>query len=284
MPDAATAGHITLPGGLKVKKNVAIGVGVGAVVVAGVIYYRNKNAQAASTTDTGQYGSSGIDPQTGYEYGSPEDQAALAAMSGSTLGQMDSASYVGGQTIGYDQFGNPVYGQGQGGIPGAFTNNAQWTQAAESYMGSDGNDSIAAALGKYITGQPLTDTQVTVVQSAIASQGYPPIAGPSGFPPSYHTAGTPGPPSPGAAPGAKNPVQGLHATPHYTQIDVTWQALQNATSYQLKLYESSRVINTVQTKASPYTFHNLKRNTTYRITVWGKPGSGSTASTTVRTR
>jgi hypothetical protein len=284
MPDAPTAGgHITLPGGLKVKKNVAIGIGVGAVVVAGVIYYRNKQQTAAADT-TGTYGS-GIDPQTGYAYGSPEDQAALAALSSGTTGQLDSASYVGGQTIGYDQYGNPVYGQGQGGLPGAFTNNAQWTQAAESYMGSDGNDAIAAALGKYITGQDLQADQVTVVQSAIASQGYPPIAGPAGFPPSYHTAGNPTQtPPPTAAPPAVNPVKGLHAVPRFTQIDVHWEPLTNATSYQVTLYKGTAQVTRIQTKGTFYTFHDLHKNTQYRVTVWGKPGKGSTASTTVKTQ
>lgn len=280
MPDAPAAGKtITLPGGLKVKKNVAMAIGVAALIIAAAYYYRSKQAASSDTTatDTG----AGIDPQTGFAYGSPEDQAALAALSGGTLGQTDSSSFVGGQTIGYDQYGNPVYGQGGGGVPGAFTNNSQWTQSAESYMGSDGNDSIAAALGKYITGQPLTDVQVTTVQSAIASQGYPPIAGPTGFPPSYHTQESP---SPSAKTPAHNPVPNLRADPRFTQIDAHWGVLPNATSYQVKLYKGGAVAQTLQVKGTFATFHNVKRNTAYRVTVWGKPGTGSTASVNAHTQ
>lgn len=278
MPDTPnTGGTITLPGGLKVKKNVAIGIGVAAVIIAAAYYYRSRQAASSEPYTP----SAEIDPQTGYPYGSPEDQAALAALSGSTIGQMDSSSWVGGQTIGYDQYGNPVYGQGGGGVPGSFTNNAQWTQAAEAYMGSDGNDAIAAALGKYITGQPLTDTQVTTVQSAIASQGYPPIAGPTGFPPSYHTQEAP---SPSAKPRAKNPVPGLEADPKYTQIDVHWRVLPNATSYVVKLHDNGRIARERTIKGTFLTFHNVKRNHAYRVSVWGKPGNGSPAHVPAHTK
>lgn len=192
MPD-----DVKLPGGAHVDKKIAIGVGAAAVLIAGVYYYRQKQASASSTTAATASGSQ-IDPQTGYAYGSPEDQAALTAMSGGTLPTYDAASSVGGQVIGYDQFGQPVYGGGGGtggpnSGPGSYTSNAQWTQAAEAMMGSTGADSIAAALGKYLLGQPLSTDQVTVVQEAIASQGYPPVSGSGGFPPSYNTAAVPPP-------------------------------------------------------------------------------------------
>jgi hypothetical protein len=40
MPD----GTVTLPGGAKIKKNVAIAIGVGAVGVAAYVLYRQKQA------------------------------------------------------------------------------------------------------------------------------------------------------------------------------------------------------------------------------------------------
>jgi hypothetical protein len=262
---------VTIPGGAKINRNVLILILVVGGGIAVWTWYRSRGGGAGGTaTDAAIPGQ--INPQTGYTYGSPEDQAALAAMAGSSLGQADSSSWVGGQTIGYDQYGNPVYGQGGGGVPGAFTNNAQWTQSAEAYMGSSGNDAIAAALGKYITGQSLTTDQRTIVQSAIASQGYPPIAGPQGFPPSYKT-------QEGAPPGstAKNPVHDLTLVARTTQLDAHWDPLANAQKYIVKLHYNGRVVQQVTQAGTFHTFHNLAPNRRYTVTVWAQPGSGKSA-------
>lgn len=284
------ADTVTLPGGIHAKKNVVIAVGLGSVLVAGYFYYRQKNqAAAASTTATDS--SAQIDPQTGFAYGSPEDQAALAGMSGATLGQSNTgASFVGGQVIGYDQFGNPIYGQGQpgSGLPGAFTSNAQWGQSVEAAMGSNGADAIAAALGKYLLGQPLTADQVTTVQQAIAVEGYPPVAGFNGNPPSYQTVGGPtgtgGGGGSGAGPGAKNPVRGIHAVPRTTQIDVHWDSLANAKQYLVKAWIGGKTADQTTVTGTSATLHNLRPKTSYKITVWGQPGSGSTGSVMTRTK
>jgi len=280
------ADHITLPGGLKLKKNVAIILGVSGAGIAAYVLYQKRQANSSATDTT--TGTGDIDPQTGFAYGSPEDQAALAGLAGSTLPTANNASFVGGQIIGYDQFGNPIYGSGAGGFggsgfggPGGFSSNAQWTQAAESLMGSTGADAIAAALGKYLLGTPLTDDQVTIVQQAIAAEGMPPVPGPDGFPPSFRTAATP-PPTGGGT--AKNPVKGLQATPRTTQIDVHWNPLTGATKYLVKAYKGSQIVQQQTVTGTFVTLHNLHAKTSYRITVWGQPGSGSTASVTTRTK
>jgi hypothetical protein len=274
MVDATAPKTVTLPGGLKVNRNVLILLLITAGGLAAISWYRTRGD--TGTTEAAVPGQ--IDPQTGYTYGSPEDQAALAAMAGSTLGQVDSSSWVGGQTIGYDQYGNPVYGQGGGGIPGAFTSNAQWTQSAEAYMGSDGNDAIAAALGKYITAQPLTEDQRTIVQSAIASQGYPPVAGPNGFPPAFRTQEA-------APPGlvAQNPVHNLVLVPRYTQMDAHWNALKNAKTYTVRIHHNGKVLQTHKIAGTFTTFHNLRNNTSYTVTVWAAPGRGNSASERAKT-
>lgn len=167
-----------------VKKPIAIGavVGLGGLVV--IYYYRKNqaNQQAASAAqqtanDTASAADTGttIDPETGYPYGSPEDQAALASLS---YGLLPTQSGYGGGGYPYDN------GQQPPPSGGGFTSNAQWAQAAEQYMGSSGADAIAAALGKYITGQPVTSDQQTIIQEAIAAEGFPPVPGPGGFPPS----------------------------------------------------------------------------------------------------
>lgn len=200
MPDTI---HI---GGIKVNKKAAIAVGGISFVVAGVVYYRQKRQAAASasaSTDTAAATGSDIDPVTGYAYGSPEDQAALDAMqSGTGLPSYDSSSSVGGQIIGYDGSGAPVYGNGvvstaPNAGPGAFTSNAAWAQYAEDYLinttGADAS-AVGNALGKYISGQPLTADMISVVQQAIAFAGPVPVAGSSGNPPNWitQTTGTTG--------------------------------------------------------------------------------------------
>lgn len=177
--------------GQKVKKSTAA---IGAVVVGGVLiigYMRSRKDSAAATAaaaNTATTAANTIDPATGLPAGSPQDEAALAGMQEGALGSYDSASYVGGQIIGYDQYGNPIYGSSaEGGTtPGSFTSNAAWAQAAEQYMGSTGSDAIAAALGKYITGGQISSDQLTIVQEAIAAEGQPPIAGTNGYPPNYY--------------------------------------------------------------------------------------------------
>lgn len=262
-------GTVTLPGGLHIKKNVAIGIGVAAVAVGGFYWYRNRQASSSSTTSQTATQDQGVDPATGYPYGSPEDQAALAASGGYS-----------GQTYGGGYGGYGPQTQPPQTPPQGFQDNAQWTQAAEQLMGSTGNDSIAASLGKYLVAAPLTTDQVTVVQEAIAAEGYPPVAGPNGFPPSYKTVEGPPPPPKQTA---KNPVKNLKATARFTQVDVHWEALPNAKDYLVKTYLNGKMIHQDTTPSTFITLHNLQKNTSYRITVWGQPGTGTNASVRVRT-
>lgn len=202
--------------GKPVKKQTLL---IGGVVVigGGYILIRRKNSAAAAAA-------AATNTDTGSTTASQDTGANLSEIPG------DSSSYVSGDgsVIGYDPAGNPIYGTGAGGSgvpvnsgPGTYTNNAQWTQAVEQLMGSDGTDAIAAALGKYITGQPMTDAQVTIVQEAIASEGYPPVAGSGGDPPNYKTTN----PSPGTPPGGTGTgtvrvpnVVGLRAVPAKAKI------------------------------------------------------------------
>lgn len=174
----------------------AVYVAGGVALVFGVFYYYQKRsaANSAAANSTANAANSQIDPQTGYPYGSPEDQAALAAMGGQ-YGAFDPGT---GQYVGYDPYGggNP----GGGGPPpppgpGSFTNNAQWATYAEQQMGSSGTDSIAAALGHYLSGAKVTSGEQTLIQEAIAIAGQPPVAGtnPAGYPPAINL-GVGGPP------------------------------------------------------------------------------------------
>lgn len=181
------------------NKTLVIG-GVGIVLVAGVYYYRKNKASSAAQASVNAAGSSAIDPATGYPYGSAEDAAALSAQDNyqdpSTLGGYGYTGYAGGS-------GSGVFGSGQ---PGSFNNNAEWAQFVENYeinnMGGDA-PTVGNAIGKYITGQSLTDPMVSIVQSAIAIGGYPPVSGPNGNPPGYITGSSSPVPTP--TPGTKFP-------------------------------------------------------------------------------
>lgn len=174
------ADTIHLPGMGETKKSTAYMIGAGLVVVGGIAYYRSKKtAAAAQAASVAQAGGTTTDPATGYPYGSAEDAAALAAQSNYNTGA-GYGGYAGG--------GYPYSGGQPGTVQTGFTSNAAWAQAYEEYAVNNIQSSstvVAAALGKYLTGQPLTPDQLSIVEQAIAFEGPPPVAGTNGYPPSY---------------------------------------------------------------------------------------------------
>lgn len=267
--------------------------GVGIVLVAGVYYYRknkaSQDAAAAQAQSVANAGSQAIDPATGYPYGSAEDQAALATQSTSAAGTGDGTLGGGygysGYAVGYGS-GDSIYGANQ---PGSFTNNAQWAQYVEGYeidtMGADAA-TVGNAIGKYITGQPLTnDTMISLVQSAISIGGYPPVNGPNGNPPGYTTSSstttptTPTPPTPTTpSPGTKpaGAISNLAAKPSGTSCTVTWNSV--PAPAQGYFYELSTVQGTIIQKgnlsqfATSQSFTGLKKGTTYNFGIQALPG------------
>lgn len=171
--------------GTKVNKNVAF-AGGGILGLTAIYFWRQNKTKQAAQASVDAAGQSGIDPATGYPYGSAEDAAALDTQNSY---QMPASSgygftgYAGGS-------GSGVFGTG---TPGSFLSNAEWAQYVEQYEENNlGADAVTVgnAIGKYLTGQPLTTDQVGIVQSAIAIGGYPPVNGPNGNPPSYVTSTT----------------------------------------------------------------------------------------------
>lgn len=202
----ALDGNVKTPFG-EVSKKTAAMVGGGAALLLLIVWYRTKKAKAVAAAGA----NTGINPATGYPYGSPEDAAALA----------NQASFV-----------TPTGGGGGGGATtGGFVSNAQWTQDAINKMVSAGAVAdpqlLSIALGRYITGQPAGDAvNLSLIQQAIAFEGYPPVAGTNGYPPSINTSNpvpTPEPtPTPTPTP-TPAPVQ-IPATlvaPAYQDLD-TW--------------------------------------------------------------
>ncbi len=189
MPDT-----VHVPGMGETKKSTVYIVAGGFVLVAGIAYYRSKKTAAANAASVAQAGATTTDPATGYPYGSAEDAAALAAQAG----------YNDGTGYGYGYGGSYPYSTSTPGtIQTGFTSNAAWAQAYESYATQNLNAdaaTVAAALGKYLTGQSLTNDQLSVVEQAIAFQGIPPQSGANGYPPSYNLIPNGGTPPAGGGP------------------------------------------------------------------------------------
>lgn len=199
MPDTGAAPKSGTIHGVK-KEYVYAGVAVLGVLVV-VVYMRSKSSAAttAATTVTDPAGNvcAALSPTSGYCPGSSEDLAYQGTGVDTTEG-LDSASSVGGQIIGYDQYGNPIYSSSGANTsgPGSFTNNASWAQAALTQLtDNDPNadaGTIEAALGVYTNGEPATPAQVSIIQQAIAFMGSPPVAGTDGYPPSIRDVGSTG--------------------------------------------------------------------------------------------
>lgn len=225
---------LPLVGGVS-KKALAIGGLASAAVVAVIVIRRRSSASSAAA-------------------GAPATDAS------------------GQQVVGYDANGNPIYSDGSGGDytdPGlqdtsfgptfgatgyydpntgqwvygnsgtgqaAATTNAQWAQLAEAYLTQNaGADpaTLSAALGAYLAGQAVTAAQESLIDQAIAVEGYPPVAGPGGNPPGIRTqsGGGQGSPPPGGKPPSAAPH--LSVTGHKGYADFGWSAVSGAADYEL---------------------------------------------------
>lgn len=302
LADAPPKGKGTIGG---IKKNYVYAGGAVAVIVIGVVYYRSKqqSSQAVNTTgtvtDPAGNVCAALSPSSGYCPGTPEDLAYAgntATGSGGLVGT-DASSYVGGQIIGYDQYGNPIYssnsGQGNTG-PGTFTNNANWTQAAlAALINNEPNANpatISAALALYINGEDVgSDANRSIVEQAIALMGYPPVSAASGNPPGIvqknQGNGGGGNPPPVTKP-AHNPVKGLRkGNIAFDNFDVLWDATPNATGYTVTTTKAGKQINTQKVTGTSAHIAHLAQGTRYNVRVWATPDpkGGTPASIAITT-
>ena len=159
------------------KKNtrnwLLIGGGVAALAV---VYYVMKSRSSAS----------GIDPATGIPY--DQEYSAAGAGAGPVGATPSLYGYIDPTT------GAFISGAGAPGLVTAPSTNASWAQQVEAYLQNLGYDPIgvAAAIGKYLTGQTLSQQQADIVRAALGffgnppqgappiSQGPPPVQGPGG--------------------------------------------------------------------------------------------------------
>jgi PASTA domain len=189
-PDVKTpggGGTVKLFGQSVSKKTLMIGGLVGAGVLGYAWYRKSKNSSAAAaSTDTSATDSTaGIDPATGYPYGSAEDTEALSAQQDSGL-DTNTGSDIDPETgypydstqdlaaLGYTSTG----GTGSTGSTGSTaTTPSEWEQEAITNL-QDGGVSAATlsaaeeGLPRYLANLPqLSSADVTAVQLAVGLTG-----------------------------------------------------------------------------------------------------------------
>lgn len=294
---------VKVPGLGPVPKKWFLIVGGGSVVVIGYVLIRRKKAPAAAATDTG----AGTAALAGQPCVDANGNPGVYDSSGTC--QVDTAAlggyYAGTGALGVSGVTPPVAGTG------GFTTNGQWSQQAITDMQSLGIavdvPTLAAALGAYIAGQPVTAAQQSLIDQAISVEGYPPVAGPSGYPPAIKlqpaggqtqapgTCGTgytysdtspgtagvipasggtgycvPVPAGGGGGGTATKPatVTGLHAVSETrTSIALRWNPSPGATSYQVRVTYQTQVIQTHMVNGTSSTVTGLGANRTYGLHV-----------------
>jgi PASTA domain len=190
------------------KKYAVIGLG-GAVAIVGIVIIRkHANATAASGTSAGTgtaaagadtqtdpAGNTGvIDPQTGYVYGSPEDEAVLAQTSEPGFSDFGSAGAIDPSTgVPYaDETPTPVPPVQPAPVQTSgppYATRELWIEAAENDLDAPNLQTIAANV---FAGIGVTDADKSVFLEAVALEGSPP----GGYPSPIKTTDTPGHPQP----------------------------------------------------------------------------------------
>lgn len=189
---APSGGTVKLPGFGPVSKKTLI---IAGVVGGGVLAYLYIRRAQKASLGSGTAAASGtgtdpnLDPATGFDYGTPED---LAALQGGSQGfdpfALDSGLGLGG-AVGAAPAPPPVTG------PAPVTTNAEWEQEALGDLEAGGvsQATISAAesgLPRYLAHLTLSDSQASAVQMAVGLAGPPPSGGP------FSIRRAPGPPPP----------------------------------------------------------------------------------------
>jgi len=266
--------------------NWAVYGGVGVAVVGGVLWWRNRSASSgsAAAATTAATDPNLIDPATGIPYADETAGAINSAGGLSGLGFGFPTSDITGSTLSSGT---------------SFTTNAQWAQAVEAGLTGLGYDAqaVGSAIGKYLLAQPLTSDQVTIVQTAVAEYGPPPVGtfaiiagGAAPPPPPAGGGGTPPPPPGGGGGGTPPPGRlgapvGLHLTiDGRTGVRLQWGPVAGASGYVAQLRQGGDngpvVTGPFGTSAAVANFGNLKPGTHYTALIWpssstapGGPGS-----------
>lgn len=236
--------------------------GIGVAVVGGVLYFKNRSSTAA-TSAAAAVDPNAIDPNTGMTYAS--EQAG-------TLGGTSGFSGLG--------FGTPTVDTSAAGttVGTAYTSNAQWSQAVEAGLTALGWDAqaVGAAVGKYLLSMPLTADQVTIVQTAVAEYGPPPVGtyaiiAKAAPPPSTSGGGTPTPHGTLAAPGG---FRVARKSAH--EFTVSWNKVSGATGYHVQVKQlNGKTVADQQTTSTSVSIPG-RPGWSYRVGLQALPGGHGT--------
>lgn len=239
------AGKIDVPAIGPVNKKVIVGIGGGAAIYIGYMFYKSRTAVSADATDT--TADSGL-----------EDPGVLPSVSGAVSADNTYGS------------GSTVTSTDDYGFTG--TTNSQWTQYTSTQLSQSDRWSytdIVDALGNYLSGKPLSTTQQAIAQAAIAIAGYPPV-GSHVIVPGGNTAIT-------VAPTGLKVVSTTSST-----ATLSFNAVAGAGYY--RAYRSGASTNVGGTDGTTITVSGLQPNTSYSFSVAadttsGVPGPKSAAVT-----
>lgn len=287
-------GSVKIPGLGPVPRKWFLIVGLGSVGVIAYVLWRKRQQGPAATAadDTTTAGTLEGQPCTDAS-GNPGvyDSSGVCQVSDSALGGYFAGSGAGGVS------GTTPPVPGTGG----FTTNGQWTQQAEADMSNTGVDpgALAAALGAYIAGSPVTAAQHSLIDQAIAFEGYPPVAGPSGYPPAVKAQpiGTSPPPAtkPPAATGVTKypaPTALKASSVGISSVLLSWTDVPTkptARSYTIAVYDKAGHLASQSTASAPdmpgahtqVTVGGLKTKTAYHANVWANGGKQAPPHATV---
>jgi hypothetical protein len=235
---------------------VVVWIGI-AIVVFYYVSKRNGGGAAQSGPETDPAGNVGtINPQTGYVYGSTEDQAALGSGSGSIGSSADEGT--GGSTV-----------------AGQYADNNAWAVAAINYLVSISVDATAAntAVTQFLGSQQLTTDQQAMINLVIQRIGAPPS------PPEPGGSNPPIVNPPTSSTYAANPPTGFTTTTTTSStIGAKWNAAVNAVSYTLSWGTTADAKDGSTTVSTPSgTATGLKASTLYHLRVQANPAKGGSA-------
>lgn len=232
-----TAGTIDVPKVGPVNKAAVYGVGGAAALYVGWRWWKARQATASAAAAAAQSTD-----------GSFADAGTLPSVSGAVPAD--------------GSFGGTTGGTGSD-TTGQILTNSQWSNDALAKLTSTGSydaGAVAAALGAYLTSQPLTSDQQAIVRAAIGVSGYPPVGTFSIIP--------------GGDTGLSVAPSGLSATNVSTSsASIGFTGVPGATSYQV-------VVNGVPGAtgaSSPIPVTGLAQNTPYTVHVVAKTASGKTS-------
>lgn len=175
---------------------------------------------------------------------------------------VDASGVVGAPASGNVQYAGTTTDTRGEPKPGNFANDAEWTQYAADKLSTGGTrsvDAVYSALGDYLAGRPLDETEASIVTSAWAVAGDPP----SGHKPIIKQIGEVSLTAP----------TGLRTTGvGRTSVDLSWDAVSGASLYVV--YRDTLGSNVGATSALSKRVDGLTPGTTHTFQVLASTATG----------